>query len=231
MRFRIFIILMSIANSALAGDSQPTAQPMAWRYQLLQTAQKFFDEHAATQAPGAILAFSLPKVDPTQDNNRVEIVRADKRIILPMLSNTAFLLVPDAESSDSDAMIVVNRNFPTGEFNHPNLQVRSPGLPDGVRRMGDLRLACAAQMEMAKEEGFKFRAAVSAASLFGLGVCKRLEVTKIDPPVGPYDTVTIEDGDRQLVQQAAQSNLLKLGDKNWSDNARISYTVKSHFEK
>ena len=231
MRLRIFIILMAIATSAHAADSQPTAQPMAWRYQLLQTAQKFFDKHVASQAPGAILAFSLPKVDPTQDNNRVEIVRSDKNVILPLLSNTTFVLVPDAESADSDAMVVVNRNFPIGEFNHPNLQVRSPGLPDGVRRMGDLRLACAAQIEMAKEEGFKFRAAVMAVSLFGLSACDKLEVAKIDPPAGPYDTVTIEEGDRRLVQQAAQPNLLKLGDKNWSDNARISYTLNSPIEQ
>ncbi|MDF3036166.1 MAG: hypothetical protein K0S28_1440 [Paucimonas sp.] len=201
---------------------------MTWRYQLLQTAQEVFERHVDTQAPGATLTFSLPKVDATQTSNQVEIVRANKRIVLPMVSNTTFALIRDAEAAESDAMVVVNRNFPRGVMNHPNVQVRSPGLPDGVRRMGDLRLACAAQMEMVKAEGLKFRALFATASMFGLRMCDTLEVTKIDVPVGPYDTVTIEDDNRRLVQPIAQANPPQLGDKKWSDNARISYTVRDH---
>jgi hypothetical protein len=81
---------------------------------------------------------------------------------------------------------------------------------------------------MAKADGFKFRAILATASIFGFSACDKLEVTKIDPPTDPYDTVTIEDGDRRLVQPAAQPDLLQLGDKSWSDNARISYTMSDH---
>ena len=82
-------------------------------------------------------------------------------------------------------------------------------------------------MEMAKAEGLKFRAMFATASMFGIRLCDKLEVTAIDTPTGRYDTVMIEDGSRRLVQPAAQANLLQLGDKNWSDNARISYTVNA----
>jgi hypothetical protein len=228
MRIHFFLTLLVVATSVQAADSEPGGKPMLWRYQLLQTAQDLFEKRAAMQAPGATLTFSLPKVDAAQANNQVEIVRADKHIVLPMVSNTTFALVRDGDAAESDAMVVVNRNFPKGEMNHPNVQVRSPGLPDGVRRMGDLRLACAAQMEMAKAEGLKFRALLATASMFGFSVCDKLEVTKIDAPAGPYDTVVVEDGGRRLVQPVAQPNLLQLGDKNWSDNARISYTVSEH---
>ncbi|MFZ6720482.1 hypothetical protein [Undibacterium sp. Ji49W] len=228
MRIRFFLILLAVTTSVHAADSEPAGKPMTWRYQLLQTAQDLFEKRAATQAPGATLTFSLPKVDAAQANNQVEIVSADKHIVLPMVSNTRFALLPDADAAEGDAMVVVNRNFRKGEMNHPNVQVRSPGLPDGVRRMGDLRLACAAQMEMAKAEGLKFRAMLATASMFGVSVCDKLEVTKIDAPTGPYDTVTIEDSDRLLVQSTAQPNLLKLGDKIWSDDARISYTMSDH---
>lgn len=228
MRIRFFLILLAVATCVQAADNEPAGKPMTWRYQLLQTAQDLFEKRAAMQAPGATLTFSLPKVDAAQANNQVEIVRADKHIVLPMISNTTFALVRDADAAESDAMVVVNRNFPKGEMNHPNVQVRSPGLPDGVKRMGDLRLACAAQIEMAKAEGLKFRALLATVSMFGISVCDKLEVTKIDAPTGPYDTVTIEDGGRRLVQPAAQPNPLQLGDKNWSDNARISYTVSDH---
>ena len=118
----------------------------------------------------------------------------------------------------------MNRNFAKDHTNHPNIEVRSPGLSDNVRRMGDLRLACAAQVEMAKAEGRKFRAMLAAAGMFGLGVCTELEVTRIDAPHGPYDTITIEDGARRLEQSAAEKTLPRLGDQAWSDDARISYS-------
>jgi hypothetical protein len=237
MRIRSFLILLAVAGSVQAADTvnvghrvvpddgEAEAKPMAWRFGLLETAQELFEKRAAEQAPGAMLTFRLPKVDAAQAGNQVEIVGADHRIPLSMASNTTFALVRGTLAEDSDTMVVVNRNFPKGEFNHPLVQVRSPGLPDGVKRMGDLRLACAAQMEMAKAEGFKFRATLAAASLFGFNLCDKLDATKIEAPSGPYDTVTIEDGGRRVVQSAGDKHPLQLGDKGWSDNARISYTL------
>lgn len=241
MRARFLLILLVVAGSVHATDTfnvahrvipddgQPAAvSPMAWHYRLLQTAQDLFERKVDAQAPGAAMTFRLPKVDPARaESNQVEIVRGDQHIPLPMVSTTAFAFVRDTEAAETNAMVVVNRNFPSGERHHPIVQVRSPGLPNGVSRMGDLRLACAAQMAMAKAEGFKIRAVLATANLFGLDVCDKLEVTKLDAPVGPYDTVTIEDGDRRLVMPAAERNLPRLGDREWSDNARISYTVNN----
>jgi hypothetical protein len=195
---------------------------------LLETAQDVFDKRASENAPGATMTFRLPKVDPAQGGNQVEIAGADHHVPLTMPTNTTFVLKRGTLAEDSDAMVVVNRNFPKGEFNHPLVQVRSPGLPEGVQRMGDLRLACAAQMEMAKSEGLKFRAALATAGLFGFNVCDKLEATKVEAPSAPYDTVTIEDGSRRLVQSAKDKHPPELGDKGWSDDARISYTLNGH---
>lgn len=235
MRIRSFLILLAVAaGSVHAEDSinighrvdSDEAKPMAWRLQLLEKAQDVFDKGAPERAPGATMSFRLPKVDAAQAGNQVEIVGADHRIPLPMTSSTSFRLVRGTLAEDRDTMVVVNRNFPKGEFNHPLVQVRSPGLPDGVQRMGDLRLACAAQMEMAKAEGLKFRAALASASLFGFNVCDKLAATKVEAPKDAYDTVTIEDGERRLVQSAKDKHPPELGDKGWSDNARITYSLK-----
>lgn len=233
MRIRSFLVLLAVAGSAHASDGfnvghrddSDEAKPMAWRFSLLEKAQDVFARRAPEQAPGAAMTFRLPKVDAAQAGNQVELVGADHRIPLPMASNTSFRLLRGTLAEDSDTMVVVNRNFPKGEFNHPLVQVRSPGLPDGVKRMGDLRLACAAQMEMAKAEGLKFRAVLAGASLFGFNVCDKLEATKVEEPKGAYDTVTVEDGERRLVQPAKDKHAPALGDKGWSDNARISYTL------
>jgi hypothetical protein len=236
MRIPSFLVLLALAGSVHANDSinvghktdSDEAKPMAWRFSLLEKARSVFEKRAAEQAPGATMSFRLPKVDPAQGGNQVEIVGADHRVPLPMASNTTFSLTRGTLAEDDDAMVVVNRNFPKGEFNHPLVQVRSPGLPDGVQRMGDLRLACAAQMAMAKGEGLKVRAALGAASLFGFNICDELEATKAEAPKGAYDSVTIEDGGRRLVQSAKDRHPAKLGDKAWSDNARISYTLDGH---
>jgi hypothetical protein len=236
MRTRLFLILLAVAGTVHAADTtglshesdkagDDAAKPMAWRYRLLETAQDVFDKRAAKQAPGATMSFRLPKVDPAQAGNQVAIVLEDKRIPLPMTSANTFGFVRDYEAQDRDALVVANRYFPKGQMNHPLVQVRSPGLPDGVKRIGDLRLACAAQIEMAKAEGLKFRAVLATVSLFGLNICDKLEVTKIEAPAAPYDTVTIEDGARRLVQPAKQRDTPLLNDKAWSDNARITYTL------
>lgn len=232
MFLRSFLILSALAGSACAGDGinvshktdSSEAKPMAWHLRLLERAEDVFDKRAPEKAPNATMSFRLPKVDAAQGANQVEIVGADHRVPLTMLSNTTFVLKRDAFAEDGAALVVVNRNFPKGEFNHPLVQVRSPGLQDGVMRMGDLRLACEAQMEMAKGEGLKFRAVLGAVGLFGFSVCEKLEAAKVDAPA-KYDTVTIEDGSRRLVLSAEDKNQVELGDKTWSDDARISYTL------
>ena len=230
MRIRFLLALLAVAGGAQAAgagaaDTPADGQPMAWRYGLLQTAQAEFDKNVAARAPGAVLAFRLPKVDPVQGDHQVELVQGEKRTPLPMLAGARFALPHDAQAASADAMVVANQRFPKGDFNHPNVQVRSPGLPQGVNRMGDLRLACAAQIAMGKAEGFKIRAIFAAAGLFGLDVCEKLEVTNIDAPNAAYDTVVIEDGDRKLAQSSKRENMTRLGDQGWSDNARISFLL------
>jgi hypothetical protein len=236
MHIRLLLIALTIASSAQAANTtNPNPQtvhvtgtrlgePMAWRYSLLRTAEDVFKKHEARLAPGATLAFRLPNVNEAQDGNVVEIVTATRRIPLPMVSATEFALPHSLETVDDDAMVVVNRDFPEGSFRQPNVQVRSPGLVEGVKRMGDLRLACAVQVAMAKAQNFKFRAILAAASLFG-EICEEMEVTNIGAPIGLYDTVTIEDGDRRMTQPRSQERVPKLGDKSWSDNTRISYRL------
>ncbi|WBS01997.1 hypothetical protein OU994_27700 [Pseudoduganella sp. SL102] len=78
---------------------------------------------------------------------------------------------------------------------------------------------------MIKTESLKIRTVFGMASLFGLDICKKLQVTKADAPAGKYDTVTIEEGERRLVLQGSQSKPPQLDHTGWSDEARISYTL------
>ena len=197
-------------------------QAMAWRYEVLEKARAVFAQHSPAQAPGAQLSFRLPRIDPAQEGNQVELVLEDKRLPLVMASGASFTLPESGAVDDGDAMVVANKEFPKGSFLHPNVQVRSPGLPANAARMGDLRLACAAQVAMAKAESFKFRLVLGTVGLFA-DLCSEMDVTSIGVPAGRYDTVTIEDGERKLTFAKSQDKLPRLGEQGWSDNARVTY--------
>lgn len=236
MRVFILIASLAVANTVQAAEvafanpqvvvvpGQRPGEPMAWKFSLLRAGEAQFKQHEARLAPQASLAFKLPRGEEAQDDIEVGIVSATGRIGLATASAAAFTLPVSTEAVDSDAMVVTNRHFRKGSFLHPLVQVRSPGLADGVKRMGDLRLACAVQVTMAKAQDFKFRALLAAARLFG-DLCQEMAVNNIGAPASTYDTITIEDGGRRMALPRAQADGPKLGDTSWSDDARISYSL------
>ena len=214
----------AIGHATLDSKSQPlSAQPMAWRYDTLAAAQDAFDRQATRLAPNSLLTFRLPKVDAGDTGSLVELVQGSARTPLPMVTPTAFLLASAGAGADA-ARVVANRDFPPGVVHHPNVRVRSHDVPPGVVRMGDVRLACQAQMAMAKTEGFRVHAVLGAASLLGFDACNKMTVASFDAPGSPFDTIVIDDGERHAQLAAGAPDALMLGDKRWSDNARISFT-------
>ena len=198
-------------------------QPMTWRYETLEAAQELFDRHATRYAPNALLTFRLPQFGASDDRNVVELVQGGARTALPMAAPAAFMLV--GASAPGDARVVVNRHFPAGAIVHPHVQVRSSDLPPGVLRLGDLRVACQAQQAMAKTEGLQAHAVLGVSSLLGFDACDKQPVAAFDAPGSPFDTIVIEDGARQASLAAGQAGAFTLGDKRWSDNARIRFTL------
>jgi hypothetical protein len=66
---------------------------------------------------------------------------------------------------------------------------------------------------------------LGAVGMFGFNVCKKLEAAVVDEPAGKYDTVTIEDGRRRIVQSSEDKNQVELGDSACTNEARISYML------
>jgi hypothetical protein len=213
----------TIGHSATDAKGAPLpAQQMAWRYTTLEAAQDAFERQAPRFAPNSILTFRLA-VDAGDTTSRVDLVEGTDRTPLPMVAPGAFLLASAGAGAD-DALVVANRDFPPGQMTHPAVRVRSHDVPPGVVRMGDARLACQAQMAMAKTAGFKVYAALGAASLFGFDVCNKLAVTVFDAPASRFDTIVVDDGARHASLAASAPDAPTLGDRQWSDNARVSFT-------
>ena len=210
-------------SHTVTGEQAGDAKPMAWRYRVLAAGQDRFDQDAPRLAPGASLAFVLPKVE--GGDNRVQIVKAEGPVSLPMVSPTSFKLVRDDSAAEENAEVVVNRSFAPGQMIHPNVQVRSPGLAPDTRRLGDLRLACQVQMAMVKTEELKIRALLAVGSMFGLDVCKTAKVDEFDAP-RRFAQVVLEYGTRRSVygsRGTGQQRVPALSDSAWPDDTRVSY--------
>ena len=211
------------AQSGATISQPPPAQQMAWRYATLAAAQDAFDRQAARLAPNSILTFRLA-LDAGDTTSLVELVQGSDRTPLQMVAPAAFLLPGTDAGADADAArVVVNRDFKSGQAMQPSVRVRSHDLPPGVVRMGDVRLACQAQMAMVKTTGFRVSAALGAASLFGFDVCNKLPVAAFDAPASRFDTIVVDDGERHASLAASAPAALTLGDRQWSDNARIRF--------
>lgn len=215
------------------GDKAPSeGAQMAWRYRTLAAGLDAFERDVARLAPGATLAFALPLregMEGIDGENKVVLQGAGPAIALPMVGPASFAIVRDQKAVDENAQVLANRRFKPGTVNHPNVQVRSPGLAPDTRRLGDLRLACATQMAMGRNDSLKLKAVLGVVGLFAGNLCEKVPVTHVDEPSGAFDSIVLEDGTRRVVQKIAgnASELVKLGDASWGNDTRIRYVAGS----
>ena len=109
--------------------------------------------------------------------------------------------------------------------------IRTPGLAENRRRLGDLRLTCQVQVAIAKEElSFVWVAALDAMLLTGdwcnwfngeekRGGQKRAWAAYADAPLA---AATLREGERSLALAVkARAFSVPLGDAGWSDDAVV----------
>ena len=110
----------------------------------LLSAQDAFTRHRAL-APDATLGFRLyARLDP-HDLERLRLFRVDgqQRREVPLDDHQRFKLDPAWTRADADHGVLLQTNLPDGAVAW-KVDVRTPGIPDDRRRLGDLRLECEA---------------------------------------------------------------------------------------
>jgi hypothetical protein len=147
-------ILLAPALPCAAQDSAPapsvitvhdTRDPVDKSYRkMIAGMDRFNKEHAL--APQGQLRFRLLPRSKSVDMQglTMKIVGDTFTLPVPLAPDNSFILPRDARALREDAALVANRKTDTLTW---RVQVETPGLPPGTRRLGDLRLECLAGMD------------------------------------------------------------------------------------
>jgi hypothetical protein len=103
-------------------------------------------ERLHAMAPAASLRFKLlpRKRDTNMRGIDLEVIGRTVDIDVPIASDNAFALPRDPQAWAEDAIVTPNRRSRSMTW---RAEIRTPGLPPGTRRLGDLRLECRVGLE------------------------------------------------------------------------------------
>lgn len=193
-------------------------------YRAIMAGVDAFEEHHALAPAAPELRFRLrPKrgQPPLADGEplSVRISGSGAPIAVPVAADATFTLPRIQSALDDNADLILNRKKGLME-GLP--QVRTPGLPEHVRRLGDIRLECEVLTVIGKREmGFLLKATISTFMLSG-NWCAQKKAQFWFSAARPVASAVIREGAREAeVKVQKWSFLPPLGDQSWSNDALI----------
>jgi hypothetical protein len=140
--------MLAAACSAAAGqDAAPpsvtvsaTRDPVDKSYRKMIAGMDLFEQRHAL-APRATLRFQLlPRLPRTTlDGVTLRVAGDNATLPVAIAADHTFTLARSTQAWQEDAALIANRKTTSLTW---RVQVRSPGVPAGMRRLGDLRLEC-----------------------------------------------------------------------------------------
>ena len=99
-----------------------------------------------SMSPNGVLRFKLLPRRPDTDMKSIEMEVIGSTVAFPVavLPNDTFILERNAKAIDENAQVIPNRKAQSMTWRS---DIRTPGLPEDTRRLGDLRLECRVGME------------------------------------------------------------------------------------
>ncbi len=135
----------AVAQTAPSVTVQSTRDPVDKSYRKMIAGMDIFERHRAL-APQATLRFQLLPRLPTTQLDGITLRVAGDTISLPVAvaPDHTFTLERNEQALKEDAALIASRKTSTLTW---RAQVRSPNVPQGMRRLGDLRLECLVGVE------------------------------------------------------------------------------------
>lgn len=207
--------------------------PEIHKYKAILAGLDSFDKHHALAPNVAELRFRIePRLGaPLPEQPRVRI-EGEHDFVLPLgLDATYRFSVPRSEAAlDAQGELVLNqkrRNYRVVP------EVRTPGLPDNIRRMGDLRLECKVMIAIAKEEIPLFWVLTINGILMTRDWCsffseKERSATFAFKTERPLVGALLREGERSKELKTGDKEFsVGLSDAEWSDEALVELEFAS----
>ncbi|GAB3457901.1 hypothetical protein GCM10027321_13150 [Massilia terrae] len=153
----------------------------------------------------------------------LRIASNDLSVPVPIGADGYFVVPRNEVLYDGNADLILNQK--KGSYKM-SVDVRTPGLPDNVRRLGDLRLECKVQVAIVKEEIPFWIVALANSILLSRDWC----MASIGKDYAnfsffsPAEVVSahLVDGERNIKLSTSKHSFnIKLGDKSWPDDALV----------
>ncbi len=227
-------LLLGGPAAAVPGKDEPDTihvkalrNPEIRKYKAILAGLDTFDRHHALAPKVAELRFRLQQRRgaglPEQPQVRIE---GNGDFVLPLALDAHHrFTVPRSEAAlDAEGELVLNQKRRLYQIMP---EVRTPGLPDNVRRLGDLRLECKVMIGIAKEEIPLFWVLTINGVLLTRDWCsffsdKERSATFSFKAGAPLVEAILSEGNRSKALKTDNDEFsVGLGDADWSDDALV----------
>lgn len=210
------------ANADKTVEVSAVKNPALRPYRIMARGLDAFDRHHAL-APHASLRFELWNTDgtiPSASSLNLRLAGDHVDLALPVDADATFVLPRSQEALDDNADLVLNRKKAAMQWRP---RVRSPGVPDSARRLGDMRLECEVAWAVMKDEmGFMVRTAMAAAG----GMCRAPMTALHYRPPKRLASAVLTSGERRrtlTLKNGGDFYVVPLRDSSWDDESLIVY--------
>jgi hypothetical protein len=211
-----------VAEVAINAIKNPELKP----YRVMSAGLDTFDEYRAL-APNAILQFHLSRrgeinwFKGSWEGVSLRLAGTGTSLPIPIGKDGRFTLPRSKEAYDDDAELILNQKKSLIRF---SVDVRTPGLPANVRRLGDLRLQCKVQMGIGKKElNFAMRAAFTTIFLGSDWCSSRNAKFGFALPDWSMGTTVVYGAKRIPVNAYGYNVVVPLADKSLPDDALVEF--------
>ncbi|MGW8390670.1 hypothetical protein [Pseudoduganella sp. HUAS MS19] len=232
-QYAFAIALASAAGGAIAQDTTPSVEvqgvknPDMKSYRAVVAGLDAFEEHHALAPAVPELRFRLAAREGQEqtagDALYLRIVGNGDPVPVPIARDGTFSLPRVQSAIDDDADLILNRKKGVLK-GYPD--IRTPGLPENVRRLGDLRLECQVMIAIAKKEmGLMMKLFVNTVTMTSNWCAMSFDKKKVRfsfRSLRPLEGAEIVDGGRrERIETSDFSYRSPIGESDWSNEARI----------
>lgn len=224
-------LLLSNPAAAVPGVDEPARievnalrRPLVRTYEAIAAGLDAFEKHHALAPAVAVLQFRIRSTGTNGAEPPRVRLEGERGFILPLAldAGNLFTVPRSSAAEESDAELVLNRKRSEARIDP---HVRTPGLPDNRRRLGDLRLECQVLVAIAKKE-MPLLLNVTVNGLFRTrdwcGFFNERDYGFDVRTDRPILSAVLHEGNRSAaLKTGKQSFSLSLYEPSWSDDAMV----------